>query len=220
MSVFPEDSRIKLAVIEGFHPYEVPQWHALFRKFEKEVDWYQQSIENWAFNCANCLDQYDALLFYNMNMKVEESPFAEQITKAIETFGKTGQGIFFLHHAILAYPENKTWSDAVGIKDRKFEYYPDQDYTVQVADAGHPITSGVTSFEIHDETYTMENAGQDSQILLTADYEKSMKTLGWTREYGKARVFCFQCGHDHLAWENASFEKIVLQGIQWCANKI
>lgn len=220
MSVFKQDNRIKLAVIEGFHPYEVPQWHEMFRGFADEVDYYQQVIDNWAFNCAGCLKDYDALLFYNMNMKIEDSPFAEQITKAIETFGKTGQGIFFLHHAILAYPENRIWSDAIGIADRKFDFYGDQDYTVEVENPDHPITKGVSSFKIHDETYTMNEPAGDCGVLLTADCEKSMKTIGWTKQYEKSRVFCFQCGHDHLAWKNPAFKKIVLQGIKWCANKI
>jgi len=36
-----------------------------------------------------------------------------------------------------------------------------------------------------DETYTMNDAGEDSDILVTYDQEKSMKTIAWTRQVRK-----------------------------------
>ena len=71
-----------------------------------------------------------------------------------------------------------------------------------------------------DETYTMANAGSDSQILLTTKYHKSMKSIAWTRQHGQSRVFCYQSGHDNQTWVDANFRQVVSRGIQWCAGRI
>ena len=71
-----------------------------------------------------------------------------------------------------------------------------------------------------DETYSMASAGQDSHILLTTDHPESMRVLGWTRQFRKSRVFCFQSGHDNLTYVDPNFRKILLRGIQWCAGRI
>ena len=71
-----------------------------------------------------------------------------------------------------------------------------------------------------DETYTMADAGPGSEILLTIDHPKSMKTIAWTRQFKRSRVFCFQSGHDDRTWANASFREVLRRGIHWCAARI
>ena len=72
-----------------------------------------------------------------------------------------------LHHAILAFPEWDAYSDMCGIHNRDFGWHPRQTLHVQIADANHPITEGLTDWEMGDETYTMKSAGEDSSCLLT-----------------------------------------------------
>ncbi len=68
-----------------------------------------------------------------------------------------------------------------------------------------------------DEAYAMEAIAGDSEILLTADHPLSMKAIAWTREYGRARVFCYQSGHDGQAYRNPSFRTVLARGIRWTA---
>ena len=75
-------------------------------------------------------------------------------------------------------------------------------------------------WEMIDETYTMADAGEGSKILLTTDHANSMKTLGWTRQYKNARVFCFESGHDNQTWIDPNFRKILHHGVLWCARRI
>jgi len=59
---------------------------------------------------------------------------------------------------------------------------------VQIAICHARTPASVTSpWEMIDETYTMADAGEGSEILLTTDHAKSMKTLGWMRQYKNAR---------------------------------
>ena len=40
-----------------------------------------------------------------------------------------------------------------------------------------------------------------------------------SNRYGKSRVAFVQLGHDHFAYENPSYRKLVAQAIQWTAGK-
>jgi type 1 glutamine amidotransferase len=45
-----------------------------------------------------------------------------------------------------------------------------------------------------------------------------MKTIAWTRTFGKARVFCYHTGHDNQAFTNP-VRTVVGRGIQWLAGR-
>ena len=219
---FPQDDRIRIAVVTGGHSFEVPQFHRLFAEIPN-TDVYIQSRENWSTDDAGVRDEYDVVVFYNMDMftPTGDEPWPmHRFREAIESLGKVEQGIVVWHHALLSHPDWDIWSDIVGIRERKeFGYYHDQIVNVDIADQHHPITHGMTSFEIHDETYTMSEAGPGNTILLTTTHEKSVRTLAWTREYGQAQVFCLQLGHDAVAWENDRFRTLMQRGILWCSGR-
>jgi type 1 glutamine amidotransferase len=72
-----------------------------------------------------------------------------------------------------------------------------------------------------DEIYTVNDAaGPDNDILLTTNHPRSMKTLAWTRQFRKARVFCYQSGHNHTAFEDRNFRAVIQRGILWLARRI
>jgi hypothetical protein len=213
---------INLAVITGAHPFDVPGFHKLFRSL-KGVNATVQHIDDFASSPVAVRDGYQAVLFYFMVTTTptdEKLPgYAGKPKEAIEHLGSTAQGIFVLHHALLAYPQWPVWSEIVGIENRKFGYHPNQKIRVDVTRTEHPITRGLSPWEMVDETYTMDSAGEGSEILLAVDHPKSMKTVGWTRQYKKSRVFCLALGHDNAAYANQSFREVVRRGVQWCAGK-
>ena len=206
---------ISVAVITGGHNFDVPGFQAIFREMP-QVDSYIQQEENWAADVGNVRDSYDVLLFYNMPRNVPE----DRNRSVLERLGQNGQGIFLLHHAILAYDQWPFWSEIVGISDRSFGYDHEQELSVEIADSAHPITVNLKPWQMVDETYSMASAGQDSHQLLTTDHANSMRVLGWTRQFRNSRVFCFQSGHDNLTYVNPNFRTTILRGIQWCAGRI
>ena len=144
----------------------------------------------------------------------------EDQAKAILGLAERGQGVVILHHAILAFPEWSAYSDMCGIDERAdFDYSPRETLQVQIADPTHPITEGMTDWEMGDETYIMKSAGDDSSILLTVDHPKSMEVLGWAREYGNSHIFCLQSGHNDVTYSNPNFRKVLRRGIAWCAKQ-
>lgn len=206
---------LKVAVITGQHVFDVPAFHQLFRSMP-EFDAYIQDLQNLCADEGGVLDEYDVLLFYNMHRATPGG----RVLQTLERLATRGQGIAILHHAVLAFRDWAPWSDIVGMKDRSFSYYHDQTVSTEIADAQHPIVRGLEPWDMVDETYLMADAGEGSQILLTTDHPKSMGTLGWTRTYGNARVFCYVAGHDAQAYTNASFRTVLSRGIRWAAGKL
>jgi len=208
--------KIKVAVITGSHPFDVPNFHALFRAIP-DIDAYPQDLENFAADWGEIRKGYDALVFFNMH---GELPAEGPIATAIAELGETSQGIVVLHHAILAFPKSPQWSELVGLNDRSFEYFIGESVHIEVANPDHAITQGMTDWDLLDETYTMADPGADSQILLTTHHPRSMHAIAWTRKYRSARVFCYQSGHDKLAWLHPQFREVLARGIRWSARRI
>ncbi|MBM3236391.1 ThuA domain-containing protein [Candidatus Poribacteria bacterium] len=215
--------KVKVAVITGGHGYDVINFHKLFRSIQ-DADIYIQHIDDFCQSPEQVRDSYDAVLFYimMMNTPVDEGLpwYAGKPRTALEHLGETEQGIWVLHHAILAYPQWPVWDEIVGIQGRSFGFHVGQTIKVEIANPEHPITQGLKSWEMVDETYTMNDAGADSEILLTVDHPKSMKTIAWARNYKNARVFCDESGHSDEAWSDSNFRKVVSRGIQWVARRI
>lgn len=214
---------VKTAVVTGGHPFDVVNFHHLFQELGG-VRAYVQHMDDFATSSEQERDSYECVVFYTM---LREEPrdeglpgYAGKPRAALEHLGETGQGILLLHHAILGSAGWPLWNELVGIGDRSFGYHHDQRVRVETAHNAHPITCGVAAWEMIDETYTMADARADSEVLLTTDHPRSMRTLAWTRTHKNARVFCYQCGHDNQTWENRGFREILRRGIHWCARRI
>ncbi|MCY3831403.1 MAG: ThuA domain-containing protein [Chloroflexi bacterium] len=208
--------RIKTAVITGKHPFDVPAFHAAFRSMP-EIDFYPQHMEEFAADFGQRRADYDALLFFNFH---QETPDDETARAALESLGDSEQGIVILHHGLLAYPQWPLWGDLVGISDRSFDVHMDHKLKIQVANLEHPVTQGLSDWEMLDETYVVAEPDADSEVLLYSEDPKSMRSIGWTRRYKNARVFCFQSGHNHHAYANESFRRVISRGLQWAAGRI
>jgi type 1 glutamine amidotransferase len=126
-----------------------------------------------------------------------------------------------LHHAVVAYPQWPLWGEISGVPQRsKVGGMVEQTVHVEIADPTHPITKGLGPFDIIDEIYITADAGEGNHVLLTTDHPQSMKTIAWTRLHNASRVFCYQSGHDDVAFSNPYFRNVLARGIQWCARRI
>jgi type 1 glutamine amidotransferase len=211
-----------VAVVTGSHPFDVPNFHTLFRALDG-VDAYVQHMNDFATSPEAVRDSYDAVCFYHMIMPtpVDGDDWSAGVPAgAQQRLGQTGQGIVVLHHAILAYPEWDTWTEMTGLADRAFDFHPDQQLHMDNANSDHPITQGLSGWDMGDETYTMAEPVGDNDMLVTTEHEKCMHSIAWTRQFNNANVFCFQSGHDNVTWADANFREVLRRGILWSAKKL
>ena len=215
------DVNIAVAVVTGKHTFDIPGFQQMFNSMSN-MEFYLQDLENFVADVGKYNDKYDVILFYNFH---QQTPVADErdgaiILNSINKLAENGQGIFLLHYAILAFSHWEIWSQIVGVADRRFGYHGNQTIQTDLMDDSHPITYGLKSWEMVDETYTMNEVGDDSHPLLVINHGNSMHTVGWTRHYGNGRVFCYQSGHDNQSFSNPNFRTVVFRGIQWLANRI
>ena len=213
---------IRLAVVTGRHPYDVVGFQELFRSIPG-VDAYIQHLEAFATSPSAQRAEYDVVLFYNMHFDTpaKKDPWYELGTReAYEQLGDAKQGIFVMHHALVAFPDWPLYDEIVGVRERRTDAFAEELLRVQVAAPDHVITKGLSDWEMVDEVYAMPDAGTGNEILLTAEHPKSMKTIAWTRQYKASRVFCLQSGHDAKTFQNQNFRHVVSQGIAWCAERV
>jgi uncharacterized protein len=211
---------LRVALITGKHGFDVAALYDALHTIDR-VAFYPQDLEAFGWSAPEARRRYDALVFYNFHQNVPapgEPGYDAQRSAALDELGRAGQGIFVLHHGLVAYPDWPTWSEICGIEPRHAEVALGQTVSVQVLDPTHPITRGMTGFDVLDETYQMPSAGEGSTILLTTEHPRSMRTLGWTRRYREAPVFCFQSGHDGLVYANPNFLRIVGNAVRWLAD--
>ena len=216
------NNKIKTAVITGGHDYDVVSFHELFRTLP-DVNAYPQNMEDFVTDTGNNRDSYDALLFYNMHTTTpgpDQGRLGTRMKETLEALGESRQGIFVLHHGLVAFPDWPLWGDVTGLSRRdNIGGAGNQTVHLEIADADHPITRGMEPWVIVDETYKAVDADETSHVLLRTEHPGSMKTMAWTREHRNARVVCFQSGHDKVAFDNPGFRSIVSRGLLWSARK-
>ena len=207
--------QISVAIITGQHLFHVPGFHALLRSLPGVI-FYMQDLENFCGDEARVRDAYDVLLFYNYHRTGPEG----KVLEALGRLGEADQGIFVMHHAILAFPEWDGWTAITGLRDRSFEYYHDETVNIHVCDRDHPISAGMSDWTMRDETYLMADASEGSQVLMTTEHPRSMSTVAWVRQHRGARVFCLESGHGIETYSDPNFRNVVLRGIQWAAGQL
>ena len=217
---------MKIAVITGGHPFEVQPFHALFHSFPG-METYIQHTDEFSSEPDEVRDSYDAVIFYSMfrDTPQDNGPwYAGKPKAAIERLGEKGQGLVILHHGLLAYSDWAAWDEITGMSARQMRsYHPDEQVNIEISDPQHPIAQGLAPWAMIDETYVLDEsslptAAPGNQVFLTTNHPRSIKPIGWTRQYRQARVFCFASGHGHATYANPGFQKALANGILWTAH--
>ncbi len=218
--------KIRVLLTFGGHGFEEKPFFAMFDaipdiqvtrcELPKQADMLKPGLEK----------ECDVIVMYDMCQG-----FSPQQRKAFADLVKQGIGVVSLHHNLGAHFEWDEFPKIIGgrfcLKDceidgKKYKQTPwdhDQDLKVTVVDKDHPITKGVSDFEIHDETYGPFYTAEGIHVLLKTDHPKNNPVIAWTTKYGKSPVFFLMLGHDSKAWGNPNYPKLLAQGIRWAAGK-
>jgi type 1 glutamine amidotransferase len=218
--------KIRVLVITGGHDFEHDPF---FKLFSDNPDITFQSVEHpnaHALLKPDAAGNYDLLVAYDMHQEISDEAKADLLA-----WLKKGKGFVVLHHAIASYQQWPEYSKIIGaryylekttvngVEKARSIYQHGMHFKVHVVDPNHPVTRGVSDFEIHDETYNLFDVAEDVHPLLTTGEPTSNKLIGWAKSYGPARIVYLQSGHDHFAYENPSYQQILKQAIRWSAKR-
>lgn len=216
------DAQIRLLVVTGGHDYDTG-FYSLFLGYP-DIKWdhkiHYGGSEGYVRDMAG---KYDVVVLYDMlNGKPEVRD-----TRNLFEFVRAGGGVVALHHVLAAFASRKDFHDLIG-GEYLWEatgnlaastYRFDVDMHVHVADRQHPVTAGITDFDIHDEAYGGLWVAPNAHVLLTTDHPASNKAIAWVTPNEHARTVTIQLGHGEEAFANQSYRKLVVQAIRWAAKK-
>jgi len=219
-------AKIRVLLITGGHGFEQERFFQLFRTNTDLSVTEREHPNADAMLKADRAGEYDVIVLYDMRQDSSDEAKADFIARL-----KEGKGLVVLHHALCSFQK---WPEYVkiiggqyhldktvvnGVEKPASSYKHGVHWKIQVADPNHPVTRGIKDFEIDDETYKDFEVLSNSHPLLTADEPTSTKTIAWTRNYEGARVVYIQLGHDHTAYDNPNYQRLLRQAIRWTAKR-
>jgi uncharacterized protein len=207
--------KLQVLVIAGGHGYPVPPFREMFKSYkdmqctfvdEKQGGEAFEDISNW---------HYDAVLLYNYMKKLSDKQQANFLALM-----DRGVGLVILHHAIYGYRPWPEFQKIVGVTSWLSGAKDGVDFKIHVEDPKHPITAGLSDFDVKDETYQGHKVGPKVHVLLTTDHPGNGKAVAWVHTYRKSPVCYFQLGHDASAYSNPNFVTVLGRAIRWSGGKL
>ncbi len=213
-----------LIITGGRSDFEREAFYAMFNSFANvEYEEVMQPEANRNLT-SSFYDVFDVLVFYDMVQDI-----TGQQRAALVDLLEHGKGVVVLHHALASYREWAEYENIIGgrfyldlqpeIKNKAgypvSTYQHEVDIPVTIADKDHPITNGLDNFVIHDETYGNVKVLPVVHPLLSTSHPASGEIIGWTHLYRKSPVVYIQPGHNHMAFENPNYRRLVEQAIKW-----
>jgi type 1 glutamine amidotransferase len=214
--------KIEVLVVTGGHEFEEKPFFAMFED-DREIAFTRASHtrENASAWERDDLASYDVVVLYDMSVRISDAQKA-----AFQALLDRGTGLVVLHHALGSYQNWPQYAGIIGMgapepgaPRPEFGFEHDVDIPVVIVAADHPITAGLHDFTLHDEIYWGFRAGPDVTPLVTTTQPKSSKPLAWCRTQGRSRVVFLQPGHDHSAFDDPNYRRLVAQSIRWAAKR-
>lgn len=213
--------KINVLVVTGGHGFDHQSFFEIFDSFSKIS--YTELEQPEANGQLGTIDPntFDVVVFYDMPKTISE---ADKIN--YEKLTQLGKGLVFLHHPLASYQQWDEFISYIGGKyheeknsTKSSTYQHDITFKIQIIEPNHPVTKGISDFEILDEVYGNIEVSPDVTPLLTTNHPKSSQTIGWTHQKGSSRIVYIQPGHDQHAFNNTFYRKLVWQAIAYTAKK-
>lgn len=182
-------------------------------------------VEDAAILTTPSLEKYDAVIVLT-DRRDDEFKFTQAQQEALLAYVKNGHGFVSIHGADNAAKDwVDGWRDMLGAV---FSHVGQPDsktrkgsFKVKIAQPDHPVTQGVTDFEIKDELYYLLQIRGTLEPLATTEYDGQTWPIAWVRDYGKGKVFHTVFGHRDFGpgkddpLRNPGLQKLVVQGLDW-----
>ena len=91
---------------------------------------------------------------------------------------------------------------------------PGLSFTVHIEDSEHPVTRGLSDFEVEDEIY-MSAWDPTIHILASAQWQDKEHPMAWVKPYGEGRVFYTTLGHGPGTFEQPGMQALLGRGVAW-----
>jgi type 1 glutamine amidotransferase len=216
----PRADAVRALLITGGHDHET-SFYTLFHGYE-DLARVPVSSSAMAFQ-SDLRGKYDVLIMYDFSRDLTEAG-----KKNLRAFVESGKGIVVLHHALLNYQKWPWWYEDVVGGSYRLQREGDipsstvkQDQKIFAAPQGeHPITRGLGSFEVMDETYKHMWFSPRVRPLLITDNPNGDRFLAWIGPCATSRVAAIQLGHGPTVFSHPAYRALVHNAILWSAGRL
>lgn len=138
--------------------------------------------------------------------------------EAIESFVQDGGAFLVLHNSGWNYPWQGGYRRTLG---GYYQFHPPfLKFDVKIVDKGHPITQGVTDYEIEDEQHFIWFDPDRVTLLTTSIGKDGRQSAGsFCHEYGKGRVVYIGHGHRLPVLMQEPAQKLMTNAVNWLLRK-
>jgi hypothetical protein len=221
-----EPAKTRVLVVTGGHDFERAPFLQMFKDNPAIVFEAVEHPQAHARFGAAAARAWDVLVLYDM-----WQPLTPQAKADFVALLREGKGIVSLHHSIANYQDWEEYGRMIGgkyfVKPGKqggvdfptSTYKHDVRFKVEVAAKDHPVTRGLSDFEILDETYHGMWVDPAATVLLRTAEPSSHPVIAWARQEQASRVVYLQLGHDRHAFGHPSYRRLVAQAVEWAAKR-
>jgi uncharacterized protein len=207
-----------LFFVGGWEGHEPFQTAAIFANLLQAAD-YEVEI---ADNLDVLLDKLQALSLIVPTWTM--SKITKEQVKGLLTAVESGVGVGGWHGCMAdSFRDSTEYQFMVG---GQWVAHPGNiiDYTVQITNHKHEITTGIKDFAMHSEQYYM-HTDPSNEVLATTTFSgdhaawiaKTVMPVVWTRRYGAARIFYCSLGHVAKDFDVPEAKELVRRGLLWAS---
>jgi uncharacterized protein len=254
---------IKVLFITKYHPFDREGlFSTLDEAMGKDITWtHVEHPAAEEFFDPKLAAQFDVFLFFDAfpgrtqkknpdgTTTTEFAPPPQTVKDNFRQLLQNGnKGFVFFHHAIAAWVHS--WPEYVEVMGAAADWgaplkgirgkdYPISGFKqntrqhITIVDRSHPVTEGVSDFDIVDEVYLCPMFEDSVHCLMRTDFKPVAEAFGerqvghppgsnmtgWVKTAERSPVVYIQHGHDKVVWENPAWQKLMLNSIKWAASK-
>lgn len=157
------------------------------------------------------IKNYDLVMIYTTGGNLSKDQ-----EKGLTDFVANGKGLVGIHSATDSFKNSDAYWKMVG---GRFTGHNSGTFDVKITGKSHCIVQGMKDFKITDESYC-DAFHPDSKCITLMRRPMDSEPASWVQYYGKGRVFVTGLGHGKEAWENKSFQEMVLRSMLWSCGKL
>ena len=150
------------------------------------------------------LSRFDLVLNYSTGY--DATP--EQIDALLGAISR-GVGFVGLHAATSTFKSSAAYLAMIG--GRFLRHPPFGRFTVEVVDSSHPVTRGLSDFEIDDERYELVDVVAGLNVLARNEGHPMV----YTTQHGDGRVCYIALGHDRRSLGTPVYAQLLDQAVSW-----
>lgn len=238
----PRPQRVRVLLIAGNDAHKWHNWEKTSPRIKKALELdpritveFSSDVEVLA---KKDLTAFDVILLNSYCNWHDPKGLGEKAKAAFSKFLKDGGGLILVHfangafHRSLPKAAESDWPEYRKIVRRVWNHTPSKDKPPSSHDAfgrfmvlptktKHPITAGLTRFEITDELYFHQDGDEPIEPLIQGESKvtKKFEPLAWTYDYGKGRVFQTLLGHSEKTYDAFEAREMLRRACAWVAHQ-